>query len=72
MSLDVAATASSSNDVQHERWTPKRSMAECDQIITAPGTMHELERVIIEGRVLRVYKNLPPVRTTNLGLRRVY
>ena len=31
-----------------------------DAIITAPGASHELEHVVIDGRIQRVYKNLWP------------
>ena len=44
-------------------WRPKRSMEECARLLTAPGTMHEMEHALINGRILRVYKNLPKVRT---------
>lgn len=43
-------------------WSPKRSIKECDEIITGPGRLHELELSFIDGRVLRTYKNLPEVR----------
>ena len=42
-------------------WTPKRSIAECEKILTAPGRLHELEHAVIDDRVVRVYKNLPVV-----------
>ncbi|KAH8113106.1 long-chain-fatty-acid-CoA ligase [Phellopilus nigrolimitatus] len=38
---------------------PKRSVEECEKILTAPGKLHELGQAIIDGRLLRVYKNLP-------------
>ncbi|TFY78612.1 hypothetical protein EWM64_g5401 [Hericium alpestre] len=41
-------------------WVPKRSLAEVDAMICAPGTTHELEMRVIDGRVQRVYKNLWP------------
>ena len=44
-------------------WKPKRTIEECDRIITAPGQMHETELVIIDDRVVRAYKHLPPVCT---------
>lgn len=42
-------------------WKPKRTIEECDRIITAPGQIHELELTIIDGQVQKVYKNLPAV-----------
>ncbi|KAF9075840.1 acetyl-CoA synthetase-like protein [Rhodocollybia butyracea] len=41
-------------------FTPKRSVEECNRIITAPGALHELEHRVINGSVQRVYKNLWP------------
>ena len=43
------------------QWSPKISVPECDRIITAPGQPLEVEKAIINGIVLRVYKNLPNV-----------
>ncbi|KAI5121730.1 hypothetical protein M0805_009023 [Coniferiporia weirii] len=40
-------------------WTPARSVAECDAIMTGPGRMHETELALVDGRVMRVYKHLP-------------
>ncbi|KAF8974758.1 hypothetical protein BDZ97DRAFT_1775265 [Flammula alnicola] len=41
-------------------WTPKRTLAETHQILCAPGQMHEMETRLIDGQLLRVYKNLWP------------
>ncbi|KAJ8080081.1 hypothetical protein PM082_016909 [Marasmius tenuissimus] len=41
-------------------WKPKRTLQECDRIITAPGSVHELETRVVNGRVQRVYKNMWP------------
>jgi len=41
-------------------WVPKRSLAETDVILCAPGNIHEVETKFISGRLLRVYKNLWP------------
>ncbi|KXN90245.1 2-succinylbenzoate--CoA ligase [Leucoagaricus sp. SymC.cos] len=41
-------------------WSPKRSLAEVNAVLCAPGTPHELETRFIDGRLLRVYKNLWP------------
>ncbi|TCD70813.1 hypothetical protein EIP91_001503 [Steccherinum ochraceum] len=41
-------------------WTPKRSLAECDTILTAPGMPWEVETRIVHGRMIRVYKNNDP------------
>ncbi|KAH8105971.1 hypothetical protein BXZ70DRAFT_998122 [Cristinia sonorae] len=37
----------------------KRTLAECDAILTAPGMPYEVETRIVDGRVQRVYKHLP-------------
>ena len=42
-------------------WNPVRSAVESQRVLTGPGMPHEMENAIIDGRVLRVYKNLPPV-----------
>ncbi|KAJ3742665.1 hypothetical protein DFH05DRAFT_1501677 [Lentinula detonsa] len=41
-------------------WKPHRSVEECNRIIVAPGSLHELETRVIRGSVQRVYKNLWP------------
>ncbi|KAG7088033.1 hypothetical protein E1B28_012069 [Marasmius oreades] len=41
-------------------WKPERTVEECNKILCAPGTPHELERRVVDGRVQRVYKNLWP------------
>ncbi|KII94769.1 hypothetical protein PLICRDRAFT_693101, partial [Plicaturopsis crispa FD-325 SS-3] len=41
-------------------WIPKRTLAEADAILCAPGMPHELETILIDGRLQRVYKNLWP------------
>ncbi|KAF9058217.1 hypothetical protein BJ165DRAFT_1426444 [Panaeolus papilionaceus] len=41
-------------------WVPKRDLKEVDEILCAPGQMHEIETVLIDGLVQRVYKNLWP------------
>ncbi|KAJ7433825.1 hypothetical protein B0H11DRAFT_2179471 [Mycena galericulata] len=38
-------------------WHPQRTIAECNAIICGPGTLHELETRLINGRVQRIYKN---------------
>ena len=43
------------------RWKPSLTMAECDAILTQPGQMLETELEVVDGRVMRVYKNLWPV-----------
>lgn len=45
-----------------EEWKPKRSLEEVERIVRGPGSTYEVELAIIDERVLRVYKNLPPVR----------
>ncbi|WVQ79443.1 hypothetical protein IAT38_001541 [Cryptococcus sp. DSM 104549] len=39
---------------------PELSVAECDRIISSPGSHLELEEKVILGRKVRVYKHLPP------------
>ncbi|KAK0243596.1 hypothetical protein EDD85DRAFT_804503 [Armillaria nabsnona] len=41
-------------------WTPKRSLAEAEDILCGPGCPHEVETRLIDGKVLKVYKNLAP------------
>ncbi|TFK44712.1 hypothetical protein BDQ12DRAFT_742029 [Crucibulum laeve] len=41
-------------------WIPKRTLAETESILCAPGNIHEVETTVIEGRLYRVYKNLWP------------
>ncbi|KAF9029002.1 acetyl-CoA synthetase-like protein [Hymenopellis radicata] len=39
--------------------TPHRSLTETDAILCGPGCPHEMETRLVDGRLLRVYKNLP-------------
>ncbi|KAF5355120.1 hypothetical protein D9756_005291 [Leucocoprinus leucothites] len=39
---------------------PHRSLTETDAILCAPGNIHETETTLVDGRLLRVYKNLWP------------
>ncbi|KAJ3803041.1 hypothetical protein GGU11DRAFT_671694 [Lentinula aff. detonsa] len=41
-------------------WTPKRSLAETNELLCAPGQLHELETRFVDGRLQRVYKSLWP------------
>ncbi|KAG7440416.1 long-chain-fatty-acid-CoA ligase [Guyanagaster necrorhizus] len=41
-------------------WTPHCSVEEADEILTRPGSPLEIETRIIDGRVLKVWKNLWP------------
>ncbi|KAJ7783198.1 hypothetical protein B0H16DRAFT_1495863 [Mycena metata] len=41
-------------------WEPKRSLAETDAIMCAPGTPFEISSRLVDGRIYRVYKNLSP------------
>ncbi|KAG7440408.1 acetyl-CoA synthetase-like protein [Guyanagaster necrorhizus] len=43
-----------------ESWTPRCSIEEADRILTGPGSLLEIETRIIDGRVLKVWKNLWP------------
>ncbi|XP_006460626.1 acyl-CoA synthetase [Agaricus bisporus var. bisporus H97] len=41
-------------------WKPKRTLAEAEALLCAPGTPHEIETRLVDGRLHRVYKNLWP------------
>lgn len=41
-------------------WTPKRSLSETEDILCAPGCLHEVETRLVDGKLLKVYKNLAP------------
>ncbi|KAK0219288.1 hypothetical protein EDD85DRAFT_865852 [Armillaria nabsnona] len=41
-------------------WTPKRSLSETEDILCGPGCAHEVETRLIDGKLLKVYKNLAP------------
>ncbi|KAL1731658.1 hypothetical protein EV714DRAFT_248729, partial [Schizophyllum commune] len=41
-------------------WTPARTIAECDRLLTAPNSFAEMHQRVIDGRVLRVYTHLWP------------
>ncbi|KAK0184106.1 hypothetical protein F5146DRAFT_1076004 [Armillaria mellea] len=41
-------------------WTPKRSLVETEDILCGPGCAHEVETRLIDGKLLKVYKNLAP------------
>ena len=58
----LKATAGSTGDSLEGSGVPepKRSLQECDRIMTAPGAVYEWEKKTIFGRDLRVFKNLPP------------
>ncbi|CAA7257483.1 unnamed protein product [Cyclocybe aegerita] len=40
--------------------SPKRSLAETEALLTAPGSIHETQTTLVDGRLYRVYKNLWP------------
>jgi len=42
------------------QWNPQRTLAETDELLCAPGALHELETCLVDGRLQRVYKNLWP------------
>ncbi|KAK0472772.1 hypothetical protein IW261DRAFT_731841 [Armillaria novae-zelandiae] len=48
------------SDPGREIWTPRCSVEEADRILTGPGSLLEIETRIIDGRVLKVWKNLWP------------
>ncbi|KAL7424941.1 hypothetical protein Q5752_000628 [Cryptotrichosporon argae] len=39
---------------------PQLSITECDRLITAPGSLLEMDSIVLDGRSVRVWKNLPP------------
>ncbi|KAK0455656.1 uncharacterized protein EV420DRAFT_1272222 [Desarmillaria tabescens] len=41
-------------------WTPRCSVDEADKIITRSGSLFEIESRVVDGRVLKVWKNLWP------------
>ncbi|KAJ2925118.1 hypothetical protein H1R20_g11976, partial [Candolleomyces eurysporus] len=41
-------------------WVPIRSLAHTEDILTAPGTIHETQTALVDGRLYTVYKNLWP------------
>ncbi|KAG6900762.1 hypothetical protein C0993_002186 [Termitomyces sp. T159_Od127] len=41
-------------------WTPVRTLEETEAILCAPGHMHEVETIFLDGRPQRIYKNLWP------------
>ncbi|KAF9475541.1 acetyl-CoA synthetase-like protein [Pholiota conissans] len=41
-------------------WKPARTLPETEALLTAPGSIHELETALVDGRMYRVYKNLWP------------
>lgn len=42
------------------RFMPQLSLDECQKALTAPGRVFELESKVIQGREVRVWKNLWP------------
>ncbi|GLB39775.1 putative AMP-binding enzyme C-terminal domain [Lyophyllum shimeji] len=45
-------------------WSPVRTLEETDDILCAPGHLHEVEDIFLNGRVQKVYKHLwPSVRS---------
>ncbi|KAK0187408.1 hypothetical protein F5146DRAFT_1064866 [Armillaria mellea] len=43
-----------------KRWNPCCSLEEADRILTAPGSMLEIETRVLDGKVSKVWKNLWP------------
>ncbi|KAG7442441.1 long-chain-fatty-acid-CoA ligase [Guyanagaster necrorhizus] len=43
-----------------ESWVPRCSLEEADKILTAPGSLLEVETRVVGDRLLRVFKNLWP------------
>lgn len=41
-------------------WNPRRSLSETEALLTSPGSIHEIETTLVDGRLQRVYKNLWP------------
>jgi len=51
---------SKSNMQETPAWYAQRTLREVEDIILAPGSLLELETRLIDGRIQRVYKRLPP------------
>lgn len=41
-------------------WKPHRTLQETEDLLRAPGCVHEVETTLVDGRLYRVYKNLWP------------
>ncbi|GLB37044.1 putative AMP-binding enzyme C-terminal domain [Lyophyllum shimeji] len=41
-------------------WSPVRTLEQTEAILCAPGHIHEVETIFLNGRLQRVYKHLPP------------
>ncbi|KAF5385818.1 hypothetical protein D9615_002571 [Tricholomella constricta] len=41
-------------------WSPARTLAQTEAILCAPGHIHEVETILLDGRPQRVYKHLWP------------
>ncbi|TFK75420.1 acetyl-CoA synthetase-like protein [Pluteus cervinus] len=41
-------------------WIPARTFAETDAILCTTGNIHEIDTILVDGRLQRVYKNLWP------------
>ncbi|KAF8805416.1 acetyl-CoA synthetase-like protein [Phlegmacium glaucopus] len=41
-------------------WSPKRTIQEADEILCAPGSMHEIQTALVGGQIHRIYKNIWP------------
>ncbi|KAG6917312.1 hypothetical protein DXG01_002970 [Tephrocybe rancida] len=45
-------------------WTPARTLEQTEAILCAPGHIHEVKTILLDGRPQRIYKNLwPSVRS---------
>lgn len=66
--MTLSNDAASSDDKNEAfSWTPSRTMAECDAVLTQPGQTLETELAVVGGRVMRVYKHLWPVSRLRRG-----
>ncbi|KAF5316893.1 hypothetical protein D9611_003957 [Ephemerocybe angulata] len=41
-------------------WIPSRSLQETEALLCAPGSIHETQTALVDGRLYKVYKNLWP------------
>ncbi|KAG5651489.1 hypothetical protein H0H81_008489 [Sphagnurus paluster] len=46
--------------LKRHAWHAQRTLSETEAILTAPGSLHELETRLIDGRLQRVYKRMWP------------
>jgi hypothetical protein len=53
-------------------WNPSRSFEQCDALLTGPDCPFEVTELEIDGKLLKVYKNIEPVRTPPIAALNIY